>query len=159
MNLNEMMSQSDFDNPFNFVVVNLEGNLVTTSIQIAEYFEKNHKEVLRDIRNILENCSEDFTERNFAPSNYIDSTGRTLPMYELTKNGFAMLAMGYTGTKAMKFKVAYINAFDKMAEQLRKNNESALQRVEWVTQRTVEREMEKTRKALLEELRKQNKQK
>lgn len=85
------------------------GQPVTTSLKLAALFGKNHKEVLRDIRDkTLPNISEKFTERNFAPSDYKDSTGRVLPMYYLTRDGFTMVAMGYTGPKAMQFKEMYI---------------------------------------------------
>lgn len=59
-----------------------------TSLQIADSFCKNHKDVLRDIRVIIEKCSLEFTERNFALSEYGDSTGRKLPMYVMSKDGF-----------------------------------------------------------------------
>ena len=90
------------------------GILVTTSRNVAEVFEKNHKDVLRDIRNLLERCSQEFTERNFAPSEYVDSTGRKLTEYLLTKDGTTLLIMGYTGELAMKFKEAYIKRFNEM---------------------------------------------
>lgn len=102
------------------------GQPVTTSLKIAELFGKNHKEVLRDIRDrISPNVSNDFTQRNFAPSSYADSTGRNLPMYYLTRDGFTMVAMGYTGPKAMQFKEAYINEFNKMEAMLQKTRPNA----------------------------------
>ena len=146
MNLEEMITPSN--NPFDYVAVNLEGQLVTTSVTLADYFEKEHKNVLADIRNIIENCSEEFGRLNFQQSSYTNQQGKTQPMFEITKNGFVMVAMGYTGAKAMAFKEAYIKAFDAMYEQLNRQKETSLQRVEWVTQRTVEKEMEKTRKEL-----------
>ncbi|MCM1276033.1 MAG: Rha family transcriptional regulator [Lachnospiraceae bacterium] len=88
-----------------------------SSLFVAKFFEKNHKDVLRDIRNIIEptsGLSEEFTQRNFAPSKYKDSTGRKLPCYEMTRDGFTLLAMGYTGAKAMKFKELYIRRFNEM---------------------------------------------
>lgn len=154
MKLEEMMSENQLDDPFKFVVVNLYGNLVTTSTQVAEYFDKQHGHVLRDIETVIKSCSPEFSKENYFQSSYINVQGKTQPMYEMTKDGFTMLAMGYTGPKAMQFKEAYIKAFNKMAEQLNRHNETALQRVEWVTQHTVEKEMEKTRKLLLEEVRK-----
>lgn len=84
---------------------------------IAQFFEKNHKIVLRDIRKICsENSglSKDFTKHNFVLSNYKDSTGRKLPCYVLTRDGFTILAMGYTGDKAMRFKELYIRKFNEM---------------------------------------------
>ncbi|EBW6452646.1 transcriptional regulator [Salmonella enterica subsp. enterica serovar Oranienburg] len=96
------------------------GRAVTTSVAVAEYFRKMHKDVLKKIDNL--DCSPEFTERNFAPSEYTDSTGRKLPMYKITKNGFVFLVMGFTGKKAAAFKEAYIAEFDRMENELHQNN-------------------------------------
>ena len=72
-----------------------------TSLEVAELTGKNHKEVLRDIRNILSQL-EDGAERNFALSEYKDSTGRTLPCYRLTKEGCLCLVSGYDANLRMK---------------------------------------------------------
>ena len=74
------------------------GSMFTTSLIVAQAFEKEHKAVLRAISNL--ECSSQFTERNFALSEYTDSTGRKLPAYRLTRDGFSFLAMGFTGKKA-----------------------------------------------------------
>lgn len=87
---------------------------------VAEAFEKRHDAVLRDIRNILDTDSEkvkDFTAHNFVGSEYKDSTGRKLPCYGMTREGFNLLVMGWNGKKAMEFKVAYINRFKEMEAQ------------------------------------------
>lgn len=111
-----------------------DGIPVTTSRAVAEQFGKSHKNVIQSIENLLtglknqpsENLSEQakeealaFAERNFSISEYRDSTGRELPEYLLTRDGFTLLAMGFTGTKALQFKVAYINAFNRMEMLLR----------------------------------------
>ncbi|ENY7612513.1 Rha family transcriptional regulator [Salmonella enterica subsp. enterica serovar Anatum] len=96
------------------------GRAVTTSVAVAEYFRKMHKDVLKKIDNL--DCSAEFTERNFAPSEYTDATGRTLPAYQITKNGFVFLVMGFTGKKAAAFKEAYIAEFDRMENELRQQN-------------------------------------
>lgn len=90
--------------------------LVTTSQKVAEVFGKLHKDVLRRLNTL--DCSQDFTERNFTLSEYKDSTGRKLTMYQMTKDGFMFLVMGFTGKKAAQIKEAYINAFNEMAEEL-----------------------------------------
>ncbi|MGK5615600.1 Rha family transcriptional regulator, partial [Proteus mirabilis] len=59
-------------------------------------------------------------QRNFSLSEYIDSTGRKLPLYEMTKDGFVFLVMGFTGKKAAQFKEAYIAAFNRMEAELTK---------------------------------------
>lgn len=102
-------------------LTNINGRSVptTTSLKVAEFFERNHRHVLRDIRDLVAKCSKNFTEPNFGLSEYTDPTGRKLPMYLLTKDGFMMLAMGYTGERAMRLKEAYIAQFNAMEEALR----------------------------------------
>lgn len=89
---------------------------MTTSLNIAEIFGKQHKNVLQDIRNL--DCSEEFTRLNFQPSEYTDITGRKLPYYTMTRDGFTFLVMGYRGKKAAAFKEAYIKAFNQMEKEL-----------------------------------------
>ncbi|MBB7296379.1 Rha family transcriptional regulator, partial [Escherichia coli] len=67
------------------------GRAVTTSIAIAEFFGKRHDNVIQKIK--LLDCSAEFTALNFKASEYTDSTGRKLPMYQITKNGFVFLVM------------------------------------------------------------------
>lgn len=84
---------------------------------VAEYFEKRHDHVLRDISKITapkSGLSEEFVRQNFVSDTYLDSTGRKLPCYQMTRDGFTMLVMGYTGTKAMHFKERYIKRFNEM---------------------------------------------
>ena len=90
----------------------------TTSLKIAECFEKRHDHVLRDIQSLIEQCPQNFTDPNFGVSEYTDSTGRKLPMYTIYFDGFILLVMGYTGKKALNMKLAYIAAFNAMREQL-----------------------------------------
>ena len=69
-----------------------------------------NKEVLRDIRKIIDTASglsEEFRQRNFAPSSYINNQNKKQPCYCMTRDGFTILAMDYTGQKAMKFKELY----------------------------------------------------
>lgn len=96
----------------------VNGIPTTTSQKVAETFGKNHKDVLRGITVLQNKCPKEFTERNFALSEYTDNTGRKLPMYLLTRDGLTLLVMGYTGKEAMKFKLAYIEAFNCMERQL-----------------------------------------
>ena len=87
-----------------------------SSRDVAVKFEKNHRDVIRSVKNL--DCSREFTERNFALSEYKDPTGRTLPQYLMTRDGFTVLAMGFTGPKAARFKEAYIAEFNRMEEEL-----------------------------------------
>lgn len=109
-----------------------EGQPVTTSLMVAEYFAKHHKDVLRAI-NLLD-CSELFRERNFAPTSYetqMPNGGtRKTTMYYITRDGFTFLVMGFTGRVAAKFKEDYINAFNAMEETLRKNEANTVVELE-----------------------------
>lgn len=96
------------------------GQAVTSSLVVAEYFGKAHKDVLRAIKSL--DCSGLFNQRNFAPVEYVDKKGEKRPMYYLTRDGFTFLVMGFTGKVAAQFKEAYINAFNEMEEMLRKND-------------------------------------
>lgn len=94
----------------------IEGQITTTSNQVAAHFGKRHKNVMQAIANL--DCSPEFTRLNFQPSEYADSTGRKLPAYRLTRDGFVFLAMGFTGKDAAQWKEAYITAFNKMEAEL-----------------------------------------
>ena len=87
------------------------------SLFVAEFFEKRHDHVIRDIRKITapkSGLSDNFIHSNFKADSYKDSTGRKLPCYFMTRDGFTMLVMGYSGQKAMKFKELYIRRFNEM---------------------------------------------
>ena len=101
-------------------IVTIQGDHPTTNtLIIAEHFGKSHKDVLRDLRLLIADCDEDFNERNFAPIKYIDSRGREKPMYSLTRDGFILLSMGFTGAKATKLKIAFIHEFNRMESELK----------------------------------------
>ena len=92
------------------------------SLYVAEFFEKNHKEVLRDIRNIAapnSGLSKEFAERNFALGSYKDKQNKKRPCYYLTRDGFTILVMGYKGKKALRFKELYIRRFNEMEELIK----------------------------------------
>ena len=96
------------------------GQAVTSSLVVADYFHKEHGKVLRAI-NQLE-CSMNFRQANFGLSEYTKKNGnvsKTYPMYYMTRDGFTFLAMGFTGKVAAQFKEAYIAAFNEMEEKLR----------------------------------------
>lgn len=108
------LTQFKFEN-----MVTLNGNKVmTTSLKVAEYFQKRHSDILRAIKRV--ECTEDFRERNFALADYIDEQGKLRPMIKMTKDGFVFLVMGFTGKSAGSIKESYINAFNWMADQLYK---------------------------------------
>ena len=82
------------------------------SLIVAKMFGKDHKSVLRAIKNI--ECSEEFARRNFAPTSYTDQWNRKQKCVAMTRDGFTFLAMGFTGKKAAQFKEAYIKRFNEM---------------------------------------------
>jgi len=90
----------------------------TTSLAIAEKFNKEHKNVIRDIKNILKKVSTEFGNINFERSKYLTKQNKSLNMYILSFDGFMMLAMGFTGKDVMEIKEWYISAFRKMAEYI-----------------------------------------
>ncbi|EJZ7014685.1 Rha family transcriptional regulator [Salmonella enterica] len=101
--------------------ITIQGNRpVTTSIAVANFFGKHHKDVLKKIR-MLE-CSPTFTTANFCAVAITTQAGfdeRETEAYEMTKDGFIFLVMGFTGKKAARFKEAYIAEFNRMEEEIR----------------------------------------
>lgn len=102
------------------------GRPATTSLEVAQFFGKRHTDVLRDIGNVAGNCPENFSQRNFASAEYSDEQGKPRPMFILYRDGFMLLVMGYTGKKALAMKLAYIEAFNRMEEELARQKEAAL---------------------------------
>ncbi|HFW4677889.1 Rha family transcriptional regulator [Salmonella enterica] len=98
----------------------INGQAVTSSLAVADYFIKRHADVIRKIESL--ECSTLFRKRNFAFTsisvNQPNGGTRKLPCYQITRDGFAFLAMGFTGKRAAQFKEAYINAFNQMEKQL-----------------------------------------
>ena len=98
----------------------VDGQVVTSSLAVADFFSKRHDDVLKKIR-ILD-CSPEFCARNFAETSILvhqpNGGTRKLPCYHITRDGFAFLAMGFTGKRAARFKEAYINAFNLMEKSL-----------------------------------------
>lgn len=98
-------------------LVEIQGNqVVVASRKVAEHFEKLHKHVLDSIREIL--SAENSADKFFKEVSYIYK-GRRLPEYIMTRDGFSLLAMGFTGRKALQWKLKYIEAFNRMEEALK----------------------------------------
>ena len=93
------------------------GAVLTTSRVVAECFDKRHDNVLERIRSL--DCSEAFRLLNFKESSYLNLQGKEQPGFELTRDGFMFLAMGFTGAKAAAVKEAFIRAFNDMEHMLR----------------------------------------
>lgn len=100
-------------NPQDFITVN-QNQLHTTSLKIAEAFGKRHSHVVEKVKSL--DCSDQFLTSNFSAVKF-KHRGNEYDAYEITKDGFFFLVMGFTGKKAAAVKEAYINAFNFMAEQ------------------------------------------
>lgn len=93
---------------------------VTTSLRVAEIFDKRHDNVVRDIEKLIDDMKPDTSDlrsQMFTLSTY-KNRGKDYKQYLLTFDGFSLLVMGFTGAKAMKFKLAYIKAFNEMKKEL-----------------------------------------
>lgn len=103
------------------VTINENHQPVTTSVKIAEVFGKEHRNVIRAINNIIGDLRnlEDSGRLNFEQSSYINLQGKEQKQYIVTRDGFTLLAMGFTGKKALEFKIQYIAAFNAMEQALR----------------------------------------
>lgn len=103
---------------FSSMVQSREREVITTSRKVAEYFGKRHSDVLRKIDQVIADCSSGFSQRNFASADYIDEQGKVRRMVSLTKDGWVMVVMGFTGGAAFAIKESYIAAFNWMTEHL-----------------------------------------
>jgi Rha family phage regulatory protein len=90
---------------------------VVSSLRVAEHFDKEHYNVLRDIKALLADLPEEH-RLNFEGVEYLDAKGERRPAYNLTRDGFTLLAMGFTGKRALAWKVRYIDAFNLMEAEL-----------------------------------------
>lgn len=101
-----------------------DGQAVTSSRNVAAVFGKEHKNVIRDIRAVLDDTPDkEFGRLNFELTSFKDKFGRAQPEYLLTRDGAILLIMGYTGPKAMALKTAYIKRFSEMEKALAKQHE------------------------------------
>lgn len=104
-----------------------DGKAVTTSLKIAEVFEKQHKSVIRSIESL--EIPQEVSKHNFALTSFQvpqpNGGTRNVKAYLITRDGFTLLAMGFTGKKAMQFKLAYIEAFNQMEAELKKTSSTS----------------------------------
>lgn len=93
---------------------------VTSSLLIAEKFGKEHKNVMQSIRNLIGGTAENSAiAEMFSESTYLNEQNKEQPMFLMNRDGFTLLAMGFTGKKAMQFKLEYIKAFNSMEAQIK----------------------------------------
>jgi Rha family phage regulatory protein len=102
-----------------------DGRFVCDSRDIAAHFSKQHKNVLQSIDKIMEELGE-FGRLNFQPISYLDNSSRRQRAFCLTRDGFSILAMGFTGDAALAWKVKYIDAFNAMETELRRVSPASL---------------------------------
>lgn len=110
--------QEDDPIPTVALVTLTDGAVSCTSYHIADHFSKAHKDVLRAIDRIREDCGAEFDRRNFTPIDYLDGKGRQYRAYRMSRDGFTLVVMGFTGHAAMEWKVRYIDAFNAMEREL-----------------------------------------
>lgn len=100
----------------------VDGHAVTTSMAVAEYFLKAHDDVLRKIRNTMADCPKEWCLRNFTEASrdviQPNSGVATYKYYQLTRDAFVLITMGFTGKRALQWKIDYINAFNAMEAKL-----------------------------------------
>ena len=109
------MCQDIIRHPGDFIAMRGDA-LKTTSLKVAEAFGRQHSHVLRKLEGL--DCSPEFNASNFGLVDYTDAKGEQRPLWEMTKDGFMFLVMGFTGKRAAGIKEAYINAFNAMADEL-----------------------------------------
>jgi len=97
------------------VILSDRGNPITNSLLIAEKFNKEHKDVLFAIRNLV---AENSAAKYFWEVTY-ENRGKNYPMFIMTRDGFSLLVMGFNGSQALKFKIDFIEAFNEMEKRLK----------------------------------------
>jgi Rha family phage regulatory protein len=126
----------------NDLVFTRKDEAVTDSLIVAEYFQKRHDRVLRAIENLLEGLPKNGVSY-FIKSSYTDASGKSNLMYLMNRDGFSLLAMGFTGRRALQWKLKYIEAFNAMEKALteRKNEEYISARKNGILTRKSETDM------------------
>jgi Rha family phage regulatory protein len=118
--------------PETLLVSQEAGRIFTTSLKVAEHFGKKHKNVLRAIEQILADLTQPpFRRPNFGPASglsfepatYLDAQKKPRPMYLLTHDDFMLLAQGFTGIDALRWKLCFIQAFRDMERQIAAHRE------------------------------------
>lgn len=148
-------------------LVEVQNNqVVVSSLQIAEHFGKNHKDVLRDIRTEIgyaQNCADPSEAEMFCETTYIHpQNGQEYPMFLMNRDGFTLLAMGFTGKEASDWKRKYIRAFNQMEEMLKKQAQESVPSYQivdeierakrWIEEAQERKQLAETNQKLKEEL-------
>ena len=107
--------------------------VITTSLLVAETFDKEHRNVLKSIRKLM-SATNVAVAQMFDETTYVNEQGKEQPMFVMNRDGFTLLAMGFSGEKALEFKVKYINAFNKMEAELKSQQTKQLSAAESLLQ-------------------------
>lgn len=136
----------------------VDNKIFTTSKSIADVFEKNHQHILEKIKGLLQ---DEFSWSNFRHISIDDNYGRKQPAYELTRDGFSLLVMGFTGAKAYDFKVKFIEAFNQLERQFTIGKEQFTLAIQELQKKSIESDtfknkyyemMEMTNKLLVQKI-------
>ena len=99
------------------------GQVLASSREVAEKFGKRHDSVLRDIDNLIKSDSTILWSEMFKETTYTNSRGKDYRCFDMNRDGFSLLCMGFTGKKALEWKLKYINAFNQMEEKLKSSTQ------------------------------------
>lgn len=110
----------NMDNQNNLVRM-FKNQVVVSSIQLAEHFDKRHCDVLRLLNALLRSANKQRLSKHFFKSNYKDETGKNNTMYLMDRDGFSLLVMSFKGEKALKWKLDFIDAFNAMEQEIKTN--------------------------------------
>ena len=120
-------------------------SIYTTSVDVAEKFGKRHANVIRDIRDLINNDSS--LSKMFYETTYTTKQNKALPCFYITRDGFSLLVMGFTGKKALDWKLKYINAFNQMEKIIRERQSQS-----WIESRSVGKLSRKAETDVLKQL-------
>lgn len=134
----------------NLVFNGKDGQALTNSLLVAEKFGKEHRSVLSSIRELIKGGAENYADPMFMETTYTHpQNGQEYPMFIMNRDGFTLLAMGFTGERAMEFKLEFLNAFNKM-ESLLKSDDYILMRSQQILQGRLELAEKNLRKVTAE---------
>lgn len=103
----------------NLVFKGEDGQVLTNSLLVAQKFGKKHRHVLDAIRKIMTTTENSAVLGMFADSQYVNEQNKEQPMFVMNRDGFTLLAMGFTGKQAMQFKIDYIGEFNRMEREIK----------------------------------------
>lgn len=103
------------------IITNTKGILTTSSVQVAKDFEKRPSDVNEAIETLIKGCAEKSADLFIESSYQHPQNKQWYKYYEITRDGFSLLVMGFTGKKALEWKLKYIEAFNKMEQSIIKH--------------------------------------